>query len=135
RTPRHALSRAASPARSVRVARSRRSLAPQATRQPFMRWLLVSSEGLRPSDFPTRSLPPPLKLRRDRSRGSLAALARAAGNSSAIYEIGCRIAAAVTARFLAETAEAAEIHWFSSLLTRLCVLRVSARVRDVTGEG
>ena len=62
RTPLHTLSLAASPARSGRVARSLRSLA--------------LDRGLRPSDSPTHSL-----ARRFagslRSRGSLAALARA----------------------------------------------------------
>jgi len=47
---------------------------------------LFIAEGLRPSDSPTRSL-----ARRFagalRSRGSLAALARAAGNPPAIYEM------------------------------------------------
>src|SRR5215218_10276645 len=116
RAPRRALSLAAAPARSVRVARSRRSLAlriyemafslprrasplglpdtrsraplrrlaPFAwlargarSRCAFMRWLLVFPGGLRPSDSRTRAL-----ARRCagslRSRGSLAALARAA---------------------------------------------------------
>src|SRR3954451_25392707 len=61
RTPRHALSLAASPARSARVARSRGSLA--------------TPLRLRPSDFPTR----PLARRFAgslRARGSLARLAR-----------------------------------------------------------
>src|SRR5687767_12961673 len=65
RTPLHALSRAASPARSVRVAHS------LALVRAFMRGLLVLPERLRPSDSPTRSL-----ARRFagafRSRGSLA---------------------------------------------------------------
>src|SRR4051812_1856795 len=63
RTPLHALSLAASPARSARVARSRGSLA--------------TPLRLRPSDFPTRAL-----ARRFvgslRARGSLARLARGA---------------------------------------------------------
>src|SRR5580765_3395210 len=70
RTPRHALSRAAAPARSVRVAHSRPLV--REHRQPVRVHLLVLSEGLRSSDSPTRSL-----ARRCagalRSRGSLAA--------------------------------------------------------------
>src|SRR5204863_1873529 len=72
----HALSRAASPARAVRVARSLRSLA---SRLPVFISSPLSSEGRRPSDSPARSLARRFAGAR-RSRGSLAALARFASS-------------------------------------------------------
>ena len=88
RTPRHALSRAAAPARSARVARSPCSLA-SGNGVRFMRRPPVSSEGLRPSDSPTRAL-----ARRCvgalRSRGSLAMLARTTRKAREVYEMASR---------------------------------------------